>query len=190
MKKLKIFIASPGDVKEDRQIVIYVGEELRRTLGDIFNAEIEVVCWETHAWPDFGKDAQDVINQEIEIGEHDIFIGIMWRRFGTPTNRAESGTDEEFEKAYEYFRKYGRPKIMFYFKTTPFYTTDLDEINQFIKVVNFRKKIEDFGALYWEYDEKLEFERRVREHLTKQISQLAKLILTTRTEDEVVLGKK
>jgi hypothetical protein len=41
---------------------------------------LDLIQWETHAWPGFGADAQDVINREIEPG--DIFIGIMWRRIG------------------------------------------------------------------------------------------------------------
>ena len=42
-----------------------------------------------------GIDAQDVINRQL--GEYDIFLGIMNTRFGSPTHRADSGTEEEFD---------------------------------------------------------------------------------------------
>ena len=54
--------------------------------------------WETHAYPNFGIDAQDVINEQIP-DDYDLFVGIMWCRYGTPTGRAGSGTVEEFERA-------------------------------------------------------------------------------------------
>jgi hypothetical protein len=62
---------------------------------------------------------------------------------------------------------------MFYFRTTPFYTKDSKELSQFGKVIRFRKKLEKSGIYFWEYDDPLEFERRVREHLTKQVRELA-----------------
>lgn len=96
----------------------------------------------------------------------------MWKRFGTPTKRAGSGTSEEFERGYSYFTRYGRPKIMFYFRKAPFYPEDEGELSQFRKVLKFRKKLEKLGVLFWEYDKPIDFERDVREHLIRQILEL------------------
>jgi hypothetical protein len=170
MNTLRIFVASPGDVIEERDIVSMVVEELSRTVGDILRVQLQTVRWETHAWPDIGEDAQDVINREI--GDYDIFVGVMWKRFGTSTKRSGSGTSEEFQRAYQYFQNYQRPKIMFYFRKEDFYSDDLKEISQFKKVIQFKKKLAKAGTLYWEYKESLEFERRLREHLTRQIHRL------------------
>lgn len=170
MKRVRVFVASPGDVAEERDVVSLVVNELRRILSGVRDVELETIRWETHAWPDVGADAQDVINREIT--EYDIFVGIMWRRFGTPTKRAESGTREEFDKAYGYFNQFGRPKIMFYFRRTPFYPATDEEIVQFRKIIAFRQKLEDAGVLFWEYDTPLNFERNVREHLARQIIEL------------------
>lgn len=167
MRKIKVFIASPGEVSEEREIASYIVSELSRMLGSSFEIELEAVRWETHAWPDVGEDAQDVINREIH--DYDIFVGVMWKRFGSPTKRAESGTGEEFRRAYDFFKNYKKPKIMFYFCKRPFYSTRPDELRQFKKVVDFRKSLEKLGVLYWEYESGLEFERRLREHLVRQI---------------------
>jgi hypothetical protein len=179
MKRLRIFIASPGDVSEERDIVSnVVVPEIQRIfsdnqlLGNKQPIDLEVVRWETHAFPDVGEDAQDVINKEI--GDYDVLVGVMWKRFGTPTKRAASGTGEEFERAYKYFKSYKKPKIMFYFRTTPFYTTTPSELAQFQKVIKFRDKLEKLGVLFWEYSSPLQFERNVREHLIRQIRQWIK----------------
>lgn len=148
-------------MSEEREIVSLVVAELRRVFDNLLPFQLDAIRWETHAWPDVGDDAQDVINREI--GEFDLFVGIMWRRFGTPTKRARSGTEEEFQKAYKYFKKYKRPRIMFYFRRAPLYTTDLKEWSQ------FRKELEKMGVLFWMYDRPIDFERSVREHLIRQI---------------------
>lgn len=141
-------------------------------LGNSQPIELETIRWETHAWPDVGEDAQDVINKEI--GDYDVLVGIMWKRFGTPTKRSGSGTGEEFERAYDYFKAYQRPTIMFYFRTTPFYSTAPSEVAQFQKVLKFRRKLEKLGVFFWEYGSPLQFERNVREHLIRQIRQWIK----------------
>lgn len=171
VKKLRIFVASPGDVAGERQIVALVVDELRRIVGAIRNVELEAVRWETHTWPDVGTDSQDVVNREI--GEFDIFVGVMWKRFGTPTGRAASGTGEEFERAYSRYKTTGRPRILFYFRTTPFYSTDTRELSQFRRIVAFRKKLDSAGVFYRQYDTELEFERHIREHLIRQVLELA-----------------
>jgi hypothetical protein len=93
----------------------------------------------------------------------------MWKKFGSPTKRAESGTEEEFQRAYDFFKEHKKPKIMFYFCKRPFYSTRINELKQFGKVVKFRQALEKLGVLYWEYESPLEFERRLREHLIRQI---------------------
>lgn len=166
-KTLRVFIASPDDVTEERELVSLVIDELRRTMSPILRIELEAVRWETHSWPAIGEDVQDVINQQI--ADYDVFVGIMWRRFGTPTKRDGSGTGEEFHRAFNYFRQFQRPKIMFYFRTKPFYPVERAELKQFERVFRFRAELRKLGVLFWEYNEPLEFERRFREHLTKQL---------------------
>ena len=169
MQRIRIFLASPGDVAEERDVASHVVDELRRIISGFIDVDLETVRWETHAFPDVGEDAQDVINREI--GEFDIFVGIMWRRFGTPTKRGQSGTAEEFERAFALHKKHGVPRIMFYFRTTPFYSTDTKELRQFQMVIAFQNKLRKAGVLYWEYDTPLQFERFMREHILRQLLQ-------------------
>jgi hypothetical protein len=143
-----------------------VVSSLNRMIGDTEGVHLELLRWETHAWPGFGADAQDVINRELEPG--DIFVGILWHRIGTPTQRALSGTVEEFERAYELWLRTGRPTLMLYFSRTPFYPTR-EDLTQFRSVLEFKEHLRDKGAFYWEYDGADQFEEEVRTHLYKEV---------------------
>lgn len=156
MKKvnvLRIFLASPSDVKAEREMIFVLKEDLDQLIGMDKNIKFEIVNWERNTYPGKGIDAQDVINQQIN-NEYDIFIGIFWQRFGTPTNRYESGTLEEYENAK---KKYENDKenthIMMYFKTEGIqniYDTDIEQLE---KVKNFKNKIsKEDGVLYSEFE--------------------------------------
>lgn len=189
MIKFRLFNASPGDVADERKTLAeVVVPELGRILnafaavGDGEDIELEAIRWETHTWPDVGADPQDVINKQLS--DFDIFVGVMWKRFGTPTKRSGSGTGEEFERAFELYKKHRVPRIMFYFRTTPFYPKTSDEIDQFRQVFQFRERLEELGVRYWEYDTPIEFERFVREHLLRQILDLAHAPVNVEVEPE------
>ena len=111
--KVRVFIASPGDVQKERDSLPAVIEELSRTTGRNLGFVIELVRWEIHCYPAMGRP-QGVINEQI--GDYDIFIGVMWKRFGTPTGKADSGTEEEFNLAYEDWKRDNKLHIAFYEK--------------------------------------------------------------------------
>jgi len=174
MKKIRIFLVSPSDVGEERNIISQiVAQELNRVFGDsrfVYDeqcCQVEILRWETHIWPDVGKDTQDVINKQIP--DYEILLGIMWKRFGTPTGRAPSGTFEEFERAYKSHKSTGKPHIMFYFKTEGVYPDGPDELEQFSNVIRFKQRLEELGVSYQKYETSISFERYVREHLIKYV---------------------
>lgn len=143
-----------------------VVSRLNRTIGDREGVFLDLIRWETHAWPGFGADAQDVINREIEPG--DIFVGVLWRRIGTPTQRAISGTVEEFERAHELWLHTGRPSLMVYFSRTAFYPSR-EDLAQFGGVLDFKDHLRGKGAFMWEYDGPDQFEDLLHEHLYKEV---------------------
>jgi len=101
---LRVFVASPGDVDEERRSLEDVIRELNLIWTKQKEVMLELVEWETHVHPGFSADAQAVINDQIA-DQYDIFIGVLGTRFGTPTGRAASGTEEEFERAYTRWTK-------------------------------------------------------------------------------------
>lgn len=177
LRKLRVFVASPGDVTNERDALAAIVNELNSTviaLAPERHAMIELVRWETHAYPAMGRP-QAVINKQI--GDYDIFVGIMWKRFGSPTGVAGSGTEEEFRRAFDRWQENGTPHVMFYFSAAlvPVPRSD-EDIAQLQRVVKFRREVAAHG-LVWEYDNAVAFPDVVRPHLTSVLGQL----LTART---------
>jgi hypothetical protein len=111
------------------------------------------------------------VNRQLAIPEYDIFIGIIWHRLGTPTQRAGSGTEEEFRIAYESWQRNRKPReILFYFCQAPVALPETDEeAQQLVKTTQFRNKLSQEG-LVWEYADHPAFADLVRPHLVKVIS--------------------
>ena len=114
-----VFVASPSDLDPERNCLEEVIKELNRSWSRSTGFRLELVRWETHGYPEVGQDPQDVLNRELP-NDSDIFIGLMWSRYGTETGRAGSGTEEEFNRALERHRRDPESiRIMFYFKDAP-----------------------------------------------------------------------
>ena len=170
---LKVFVASPSDVTEERRLLEEVIQELNIIWSDTLDIRLDLIRWETHSAPGFGDDVQDVINKQIS-NSYDIFIGLMWTRFGTPTKRADSGTAEEFKRAYARHKQDpGSVEIMFYFKNTPISPSDIDP-DQLRDVLEFKSHLGDLGGLYSQFDSTDEFQNSVRVHLGLLVSKWAR----------------
>jgi hypothetical protein len=81
---VRIFLASPADVAEERKAAQEVVSELNLTLAPHLGVYLELITWETHSAPSFGADAQAVIEEQIG-RDYDIFVGVFFKRFGSPT---------------------------------------------------------------------------------------------------------
>lgn len=167
-KVVRIFVGSPNDVKPEREILEEVVKELNDLWAATMGVYLELIKWETHAYPDIGTDPQSVINKQIG-DDWDVFVGILWSRFGTPTPRAESGTAEEFERAYSRYQKdRDSVKVMFYFKDEPLPPSRLDP-EQIIRINSFKTKLGELGGLHWRFESTEDFTKYLRMHLTRQI---------------------
>lgn len=168
---IRVFASSPADVKEERESLNEIISDLNNIWSSRFNIILELIKWETHVHPAFSTDPQTVINDQIK-DDYDVFIGILWGRFGTPTPRALSGTHEEFSRALTRHKKTGRPEIMIYFKETPLPLSQID-IDQFKKVKEFRNEISKLGGLYAVFNDTPEFETSLRSHLTSIVNKFS-----------------
>jgi hypothetical protein len=123
--EIRIFVSSPGDLKEERRLVAEVCRELTSALG----MRLRALLWEgggprNPEVPPFPPDvtghaAQAVLDRYVwdSLGGYDVYLGMIWKRMGTPTGASRSGTEAEFRYALGSHRNAGRPrKIMFYQK--------------------------------------------------------------------------
>lgn len=187
---LSIFLASPSDVNDERVKVKKVIDELNITALKPLNMQFELINWENSTYPSFGSYPQEVINNQID--DYDIFMGILWARFGTPTLKTMSGTLEEFERAYARIHK-NDLEICIYFKTDPVDPYKID-ISQFQKVKDFKDSLSKLGGYHWDFLSQ-NFEATLRQHLLKisqtwnqrsekKVQQIEQSIIDTDDEDE------
>ncbi len=171
LTRYTIFVASPSDVQAERNA-------LRRIVDDankIYFARLGIIA-EVLGWEDvpsgIGLYPQDVINKYTE-GKYDVFIGLMWSRFGTKTPNAESGTAEEFEDAYNtYLSSPDTLRVLFFFKEAP---VDYSQIiaHQIEAVKNFKDKISiEKGVLYSTFKTRKEFTKLASNQLVEAILDL------------------
>ena len=184
---LQVFVASPSDLFDERAALEEVIRELNSTWSRALAYRLDLVRWETHAVPGFGRDSQDVINRSVP-QDYDIFIGMLWSRFGTPTSRAESGTQEEFHTALTRYRDDpSSVRIMFYFKDEPLAPSEMDP-EQLRQIQAFRTSLGDLGGLYWKFHTVEEFQNLVRVHLSRVVQdwgQAAAGMSTTTPRDQL-----
>jgi HEAT repeat protein len=167
VKTLQIVVASPGDVQPERDELEVIVGELNRTVARDRGLRLELLRWETEAYPGFHPEGpQGLIDELLKIEDCDLLIGIFWKRFGTPTKRAGSGTEHEFLTAYNSWKAKGSPQIMFYFNQLPFTATTSQEAEQLRLVLEFKERFPGEG-LWWGYSGKDDFKEKVRQHLTR-----------------------
>jgi hypothetical protein len=169
--KFRVILSSPSGLEQERSSVEVVITELNQTWGSPNSASIELFTWEKSVAPGFGSEPQEVINKGIGV-QWDVYLGLMYTHFGTPTKGFGSGTEEEFEKAYELWNQdRSSRKLMFYFKKSAVNPDDID-IEQLQKVREFKKGIVEKGCLYGTFENMGELEGFLRVNLTKELGEL------------------
>lgn len=93
---VKILIASPSDIKEERDIAELVIHRLKIQSEDSVRLVLEPKRWELDAASEMGLSPQEIINRQM-VDECDCAICIFWTRIGTPTEIAPGGAVEELE---------------------------------------------------------------------------------------------
>ena len=96
---LRVFVSSPGDVAEERQLLEEVVDRVNRTEGIGRGIILQLWKWEENALRRIGPSPQQVIDEQLP--QYDIYLGILGGRFGTPTDTYGSGTEKEFHDALE-----------------------------------------------------------------------------------------
>src|SRR5271170_1049627 len=92
-----LFLSAPSDVSEENVIVRGVIEDWNRQHGRASGVRLELVYWRTDTYPATGGRPQAIINRQA-FDQSDVVVGIFWSKFGTPTGRYGSGTEEELRR--------------------------------------------------------------------------------------------
>lgn len=136
---LRVFLASPGDLQEERKAIRDVVTQFNRDWADYLGYHVELVGWE-ETIAGYGRP-QQLINQDLD--QCDLFIGMISKRWGTPPDHEgdyTSGFHEEFELSIARRERTQNPEISLFFKQIPdeFMADPGEDLK---KVLNFREKI-------------------------------------------------
>lgn len=172
MKEYTIFISSPDDVKEERNIIENaINETNRYYRHDEKIPKLNLIKLETDVRSIItNQEAQTVIDKQIE-GKYNVFIGILWKKFGTPTEKYGSGTEQEFYNAYnKHLEDPNSMDLMFYFCTKDFIFKDVN-VEQLSSVEKFKKELQNKKGFYKEYSDIEEFKEIIKNDLIKLVTE-------------------
>lgn len=167
-EELVLFLASPGDVADERSVCRRVADRVNITCGINIGVRIRVAGWEDVP-PAYGRP-QALINPWVD--QCDIFLGVLHKRWGTETGAADSGFDEEFTRAVDRARSGSSagPEIALFFKRINA-ADEADPGPQLLKLLEFRRRIrEERIALFREFDDPGDLERQLYEYLVNLVT--------------------
>jgi hypothetical protein len=106
---IKVFLASPGDLVPERKAAKVIVDEFNSQLADVLGYQVQLVGWED-TLPGAGRP-QEIINRDLD--GCDLFVGMLWKRWGTPPGAEPftSGFEEEFKRSMTRNETEGRPEI-------------------------------------------------------------------------------
>jgi len=163
-RQVTLFLSSPGGMERERDWVVAEIRVLNRTLRRKKEPEIKLIRWPDDIAAGAGYYAQSVINRQAT--QLDIFLAVVGARMGTPTPRANSGTEEEFDRAIEEVYRGQNIQILLFFSNLPARIDQIDPY-QLLMVKAFREKTGRLGVLHHPYSSLPEFRKRVRVSIEK-----------------------
>ena len=138
---LHVFLASPSDLEDERKMTKEIVDRINSTIRES-SWTVELLGWEDRL-PGYGRP-QAQINEDVDAC--DLFLGVLWRRWGSPTGEFTSGFEEEFERAVNRRPESDSPEIWIYFKRVDD-TSDPGE--QLRQVLAFRGRLEQRRELLY-----------------------------------------
>lgn len=157
IKVYDLLISCPSDIAQYIPLLETAVNYFNNHYGRNNKIGIRTVYWNKDIYSTMGKFPQDIINQQI-VENSDMVVGIFWTRFGTPTNKYESGTEEEIEKMIE-----AGKQVFLYFLDKPIPPSSFDN-EQYSKISKFKEKHKNDGV-YFTINDELALSRKFYEQL-------------------------
>ena len=170
--KLQVFVASPGDVRQEREVCRKLLAELQRDRLRMQHLRIASFFWEDDSIPGVGADAQAVVNESFAVASREryvfrIVVCIVRARLGTKTRFAQSGTIEEVVRALLNATA-DRGRLLLYVSDRPLPPSGIDAA-QLNGVKCFLEAFRLAGGLACSISSVKQFETEIRQHLREAI---------------------
>lgn len=154
-----LLISCPSDAAGSVRVIKEVVDEFNQQFNDVLGISIRCRYWKDSAYAQSGGKPQDLLNKQI-VETSDLAIAIFKNKFGSPTEKFGSGTEEEIEKMLSEGKQ-----VFVFFDESPVSLSEVDG-KEYDRVQAFKDKYKDKG-IYWTYQSEDEFKNIFRAHVTK-----------------------
>jgi hypothetical protein len=162
---IRVFWSAPGDVVEECGAFFETVSEWNDVHSSAQSATLKPVSWKRDTHPAIGRP-QAVINEQA-LNASDILVAVFRSRFGSPTGRADSGTEEEIRRSIADGRA-----VMLYFRE-PDTDSPTSSTQQLQKLQQFKDEMRR-SALVHSYCDPQDFRCAFALHLPMAVNALLK----------------
>ncbi|RCX19505.1 hypothetical protein DFR58_103252 [Anaerobacterium chartisolvens] len=162
-----LLISCPGDIQREIDIIKEVVEQFNELYSDPLGINIRSRHWSKSSYAQSGDKPQELLNKQF-VKDCDAAIAIFWTRFGTPTDRYGSGSEEEIEIMLD-----AGKQVFMYFSEKPITPSSIDD-KQYVKVNEFKDRYKGRG-LYFTYSSDEDFRKLFFAHLSQYFLILPKI---------------
>ncbi|WP_415537550.1 hypothetical protein [Dehalobacter sp. 4CP] len=162
-----LLISCPGDIQDELKIINDVITQFNELYTDVLGLCVRTKHWSKNSYAQSGAKPQNLLNKQF-VRDCDAAIAIFWTRFGTPTDKYGSGTEEEIEEMLE-----SGKQVFMYFSEKAIQPSLLVS-EEYQKVQGFKDKYKDKG-IYFTYTSDEAFKKLFLAHLSQYFLSLNKI---------------
>lgn len=154
-----LLISCPGDITSEIDIIEDAVSRFNALFSDTLGISVRTKYWRKDSYAQSGGKPQALLNEQL-VNDCDASVAILWTRFGTPTDKYGSGTEEEVEIMLS-----SGKQVFMYFSDKPLSPSQMNN-ESYKKVQAFRNKYKDRG-IYSTYSNDEEFKALFFAHLSQ-----------------------
>lgn len=164
LQSYAVLLSRPGDADRDVEVAADAIEAVNRQHSRSTGIHFHLLDWKKDSYADSGAEPQQLLNKQI-VDDADIVLAIFRERMGTPTQRFDSGTEEEVMLALE-----AHKPVHIYFWQPP-QDYEPADASQYERIESFKTRIAD-RVMYVTYATEQELRDRVTHDFTKRMYEL------------------
>lgn len=172
-----LLVSCPGDVVDKGYLSAVENSvaQFNSTFGKFNNVNLQVVHWSKDSYPESGGRAQALLDSQIVDGS-DAAVALLFTRFGTPTDKYGSGTEEEIERML-----HSHKQVFMYFINEPIKMSEVDSM-QYQRVQDFKTRYSTLEkGMYGEVESPEELQGELLNHLSLHF--LTRIVKSDQTDD-------
>ena len=138
-----LLISCPGDIQDEIAIIESAVDQFNTQFSDALGISVRTKYWKKNPYAQSGGKPQALLNGQF-VKDCDAAVAVFWTRFGTPTDRYGSGTEEEINIMLD-----AGKQVFMYFSDKLLPPSKMDS-SEYKRVQAFREKYREKG-IYFSY---------------------------------------